>query len=90
MTEQEVQQLQISQNEELANTKKKLNQKENSMKSELVQLKSELQTQQTLNSELNKKLELYGQQIEQVVNNSNIIKQYQVLSEINLTNRLHN
>ncbi|CAD8207449.1 unnamed protein product [Paramecium pentaurelia] len=89
-TEQEIQQLQISQNEELANTKKKLNQKENSMKSELVQLKSELQTQQTLNSELNKKLELYGQQIEQVVNNSNIIKQYQVLSEINLTNRLQN
>ncbi|CAD8207520.1 unnamed protein product [Paramecium octaurelia] len=89
-TEQEVQSLQISQNEELANTRKKLSQKENSLKSELVQLKSELQTQQTLNSELNKKLELYGQQIESVVNNSNVIKQYQVLSEINLTNRLQN
>ncbi|CAK66771.1 unnamed protein product (macronuclear) [Paramecium tetraurelia] len=89
-TEQEVQSLQISQNEELANTKKKLSQKENTLKSELVQLKSELQTQQTLNSELNKKLELYGQQIESVVNNSSVIKQYQVLSEINLTNRLQN
>ncbi|CAD8206451.1 unnamed protein product [Paramecium pentaurelia] len=88
--QEEIQFFQVSQNEELSNKKKEMNQKENNLNSELVQLKSELKTQQSINLELSKKLELYGQQIELVVENSNVIKQYQILAEINLTNRIQN
>ncbi|CAD8118129.1 unnamed protein product [Paramecium sonneborni] len=88
--EQEMKRLQISQNEELANTKQKWHLKENSVNSELIQLKSQLQTQQTLNIELSRRLELQGQQIKSVVNESDVIKQYKVLSEIQLINRLKN
>ncbi|CAD8093078.1 unnamed protein product [Paramecium primaurelia] len=88
--EQEIEQIQAQQNEDLMSTKKLYEEKETSLNQELIKLKGTLQTQQTLNSELNQKLDEYGQQIQNVVNNSDVIKQYEILSEINLVNRLRN
>ncbi|CAD8188722.1 unnamed protein product [Paramecium octaurelia] len=88
--ESEIEQIQTQKDEDLLSTKKIFEDKENSLNQELIKLKSNLQTQQTLNQELNQKLDQFGQQIQNVVNNSDVIKQYEVLSEINLINRLKN
>ncbi|CAK94616.1 unnamed protein product (macronuclear) [Paramecium tetraurelia] len=88
--EQEIESIQSQQNEDLLSTKKLYEEKETSLNQELIQLKGNLQTQQTLNIELNQKLDEYGQQIQNAVNNSDVIKQYEILSEINLINRLRN
>ncbi|CAD8198259.1 unnamed protein product [Paramecium octaurelia] len=88
--EQEIESIQAQQNEDLLSTKKLYEEKETSLNQELIQLKGNLQTQQTLNIELNQKLDEYGQQIQNAVNNSDVIKQYEILSEINLINRLRN
>ncbi|CAD8175553.1 unnamed protein product [Paramecium pentaurelia] len=88
--EQQIEQIQIQQNEDLMSTKKILDEKENSLNQELIKLKGNLQTQQLLNQELSLKLDQFGQQIQNVVNKSDVFKQYEVLSEINLINRLGN
>ncbi|CAD8107574.1 unnamed protein product [Paramecium sonneborni] len=88
--EQEIEQIQVQKNEDLMSTKKSFEEKENSLNLELIQLKGDFQTQQTLNQDLNQKLDQYGQQIQNAVNSSDVIKQYEILSEINLVNRLRN
>ncbi|CAD8096761.1 unnamed protein product [Paramecium primaurelia] len=88
--EQQIEQIQTQQNEDLMSTKKILEEKENSLNQELIKLKGNLKTQQLLNQELSLKLDQFGQQIQNVVNKSDVFKQYEVLSEINLINRLGN
>ncbi|CAD8108070.1 unnamed protein product [Paramecium sonneborni] len=88
--EQEIEQIQTQQYEDQISTKKNFEEKENSLNQELIRIKGDFHTQKTLNLEMNQKIDQYGQQIQNAVNSSDVIKQYEILSEINLVNRLKN